>query len=148
MFSPQPLFNTAKIADTNNEIIRCRVPLCEVKKVIGQMFLCVWGSPWWSFRAAIVSLVCMCRPRSSFAYTGQYIMYLLYLVFVCMFVRVGAVYMLMSCVTFWVSFVILLFWLAAFVVLLSVHVTLSFFVFCVFLCVLCFVVETHPESKC
>ncbi len=38
---PHNPFNTAKIADTNNEIIRCRFPLCEVKKVIGQMFLCV-----------------------------------------------------------------------------------------------------------
>lgn len=87
MFSPQPLFNTAKIADTNNEIIRCRVPLCEVKKVIGQMFLCVWGSPWWSFRAAIVTLVCMCRPRSSFAYTGQFIMYCIFCI--CVFVCVS-----------------------------------------------------------
>lgn len=69
------------------------------------MFLCVWGSPWWSFHAAIVTLVCMCRPRSSFAYTGQYIMYLLYLVFVCICVWVGAVFEVMSSVTF----VILLF---------------------------------------
>lgn len=127
---PHNPFNTAKIADTNNEIIRCRFPLCEVKKVIGQMFLCVWGSPWWSFRAAIVTLVCMCRPRSSFAYTGQYIMYLLYLVFVCICVWVGAVYDVMSSVTF----VILLFRR----VLRSLFTcVVGFFVFCLFLCVSC-----------